>query len=378
MDRRNALGLFSIAAAGSTLVPAAALGQSACTPPCYPQIAAEQGMTLAEEALMYPPGNLQRYRNGESDWTAALQRLRTVAAAGIACHIPAGTYSYSTSPNWAISGLQITGERGAILQHTGIGVAFNIDAGANGVHVNGLALSNLIIRGNANTTDGLFSQGVTHSTFRFIEVRDCSQKAFHIKFGVMNHYDTCVISGGIVPLTVHPQAGFYLDSSGPGYYTAACTFTNCIAETFDGKGCALVDASGTLFNGGSFESTSIGLDIIYANCRRNRFVNVWFEDNAVNDLRVQAGVQNSFSNCYFGSPSSSPTVQISAAAATTFECGYIRTVEVQSYSRNTVFIATTFDEHPALGIVGSGSYQLLGGTKADNGFNITTTMPNVL
>ena len=378
MNRRSAFGLLSAAAAGSTLVTTPAMSQSTCTLPCYPLIPAEQGMTLSEAALIYPPGNLRRYRNGESDWTAALQRLRTVAAAGIACHIPAGTYEYSSSPNWAVYGLQLTGERGTILQHTESGVAFNMDAGPNGEHVNGLVVSNLIIKGNASTTDGLFSQGIVHSAFRFIEVRDCSQKAFHIKFGVLNHYDTCIISGGLAPLTVQPQVGFYLDNSGPGYYTATCTFTNCVAETFSGKGCALVDASGNLFNGGTFESTSIGLDIIYQSCRRNRFVNVWFEDNSTNDLRVQAGVQNSFSNCYFGSASSAPTVQISAAQATTFECGYIRTVELQSYSRDTVFMATTFDQHPSLGIVGNGSYKLFGGTKADNGFNITTSMPNVL
>jgi hypothetical protein len=324
----------------------------------------------------YVPGDLRRYHSGSADWTAALQSLRSVAAQGVAGYIASGTYTYTTSPNWAIPGLQLIGERGAILKHTGTGVAFNLDVGASGARVDGLLISGLIISGNANTTDGLYSRGVVRSAFRFIEVRNCSEKAFHIKGGVLNHYDTCMISGDIAAVTVQPQAGFYLDNNGTGYYTAACTFTNCVAESFPGKGCALVDASGNLFNGGSFESAAIGIDIIYGSCRRNRFVNVWCEGNSTADLRVQAGVQNSFSNCHFVSPSSQPTVSV-GGAATTFECGYICVVDLQSGSRDTLFLGTTFDNSASLGITGSGSYKMIGGTECDGGFNITTTLPNV-
>lgn len=384
MDRRFALGLGLMStAAASSLIVSRAEAQSSCVTTCYPQIPAEQGMTLDSAALMYPPGNLRRYYNGEANWNNALINLRNVAAHGIACHIPAGVYEYSDSPNWAISGLQLTGERGTVLKHTGSGVALNIDAGPNGARVDGLVVAMLVIEGNTATTDALFSQGVTHSLFRMIEVRGCSGKAFHIRFGVLNHYDTCIISGDIASLTAQPAAGFYLDSSGTGYYTSTCTFTNCSAESFSGKGCALVDARNNLFHGGSFESTGIGVDIIEGislgkRCQGNRFVNVWFEDNATTDLRVQAGTQNSFSGCYFGSTSALTNVLISEASATTFEGGYIRRAELQNAATHTVFLATTFDGNFTQPIIGPGSYRLFGGTKCNNSLDITGTLPNVL
>jgi hypothetical protein len=113
--------------------------------------------------------------------------------------------------------------------------------------VSGLTVSNLIIKGNGSTTHGVYSRGIVHSLFRFIEVRDVSDKAFNIRHGVLNHYDTCIVSGNIATFSVIPTHGFCLDNNGPGNYTATCTFTNCIAEAFDGKGIALADASGNVF-----------------------------------------------------------------------------------------------------------------------------------
>ena len=238
----------------------------------------------------------------------------------MACLIPRGTYAYSASPNWAITGLQLTGERGAVLHHTGSGVAFNLDSGATGATVSGLTISNLIIKGNASTTDGVYLRGIVHSMFRFVEVRDVSSKAFNIRHGVLNHYDTCIVSGNIAAFSVHPTHGFYLDNNGAGYCTATCSFTNCIAEPFAGKGCALADASGNVFTGGSFEAVLIGLDIDSDVCARNRFVNVWFEANSYADTRVK-GTANNFTNCYFGSATTQPTVSVITGAATMFEGG---------------------------------------------------------
>ncbi len=68
---------------------------------------------------------------------------------------------------------------------------------------------------------------------------------------------------------------------------------------------ALADASGNLFNGGSSESTMIGIDIIYPRCRRNRFVNVCVKRTRERPCGCTA-LQNSFSNCYFNSPTSLP------------------------------------------------------------------------
>lgn len=376
MRRRDVSKALLLTAAGTTAVSSPALSQSSCSPLCYPQVAAEVSAGVTPSDYQYPPGNLRRYHSGGADWASALSQLRNVAAEGMACTIPRGTYAYSTSPNWAIAGLQLTGERGSVLHHTGAGIAFNLDSGATGATVSGLTVSNLTIKGNASTSDGVYSRGIAHSVFRFIEVRDVSAKAFNIRHGVLNHYDTCIVSGNIAAFAVHPTHGFYLDSNGLGYYTATCTFTNCVAEAFNGKGCALAEASGNVFTGGSFEGVLIGLDIDSDSCARNRFVNVWFEANSYADTRVK-GTGNNFCNCYFGSPSTQPTVSVITGAATMFEGGFARQIDLHNTSRDTLFVGVVFSDHSALGITGPGSYKMIGGIEANTNGVVTTTLPDV-
>jgi len=376
MQRRDAIRTLTLSAAAS----AAAISTSACAPQacssiCFPQTTEEIAAKVFPSNQAYCPGDIRRYHAGGTDWTGALASLRTVGAHGLACFIPKGTYSYRVSPNWAVAGLDLTGERGTILEHTGTGVAFNMDCGATGAVIDGLVISNLIIKGNAATTDGVYSRGIVRSLFRMIEVRGCSGKAFHIRHGVSNHYDTCIVSTNVAPWKIYPTHAFYLSNNGAGYYTAGCTFTNCIGEGFPGKGCALADASGNTFVGGTFEKVEIGLDIDTDDCRRNRFVSVWFEANSVADARIK-GVGNSFSNCYFGSSSSGPTVLNSTGAATLFEGGFIRVIAQKNTARDTLFTGVVFSNHPALGVVGSSSYRMVGCTEADKNLDVTTSLPD--
>lgn len=376
MRRRDISKALLLTAAGTTAASTQAFARSSCPPLCYDQVAAETNASVVPSDHQYPPGDIRRYHAGGADWTSALSQLRNVAAQGMACFIPRGAYAYSTSPNWAIPGLQLTAERGAVLHHTGSGVAFRLDSGATGATVSGLTISNLTIAGNANTTDGVYSRGIVHSMFRFIEVRDVSGKAFNIRHGVLNHYDTCMVSGNIATFAIHPTHGFYLDNNGTGYYTAACTFTNCVAEAFNGKGCALADASGNVFTGGSFEAVVIGLDIDSDACARNRFINVWFEANSYADTRVK-GTANNFCNCFFVSPTTQPTISVITGAATMFEGGFVRQVDLHSTSRDTLFIGVVFSDHPALGITGVGTYKMIGGTEANSSGVVTTTLPDI-
>jgi len=405
MQRRDlSKALLFASASGAAGLTQTAQAQT-CNPPCYPVIAGENAANVFQ--TQYPPGDIRRYFGGETDWTAALARLCDVWKHGLACFIPAGTYPYTTSPQWfvlkdpscgtsghsACVALQLTGERGAILQHTGSGPAFTISSAGNGATCVPVSISNIIISGNANTTDGFYAQGVNHSYFRMIEVRNCTGKAFNIRFGVGNQFDTCFFSTNVFPSTINPAQGFCLDHDGnPGYYTTTCTFTNCVAEGFLGMiGCEIAKGSSNMFLGCSFEAVGIGVNIDNASMN-NKFDTCWFEANALADVRILGGldgaghdvfsVGNAFINCNsISTPTDSgnavPNISIAKGQATLFQGGFLRWVSLQSVSRDTLFLGTVFSNATGLGITGVGSYKMIGGTKADTSGFVTTTLANV-
>jgi len=401
MLRRDLSKALLFASASSAAGFAETARGQTCSAPCYAVIPAETaaGVTIDPSQMQYPPGDIRRYFVvGEVDWTAALGRLCSVWKQGVACFIPTGTYPYTASPQWYVQNdplcgssghpkcvtLQLTGERGAILQHTGSGVAFNISSAGSGATSVPMTISNIIISGNANTTDGFYAQGVVHSYFRMIEVRNCPGKAFNIRFGVLNQFDTCFFSVNSFPSTILPTHGFCLDNDGSaGAYTSTCTFTNCFAEGFPGFGCEIANGSQNTFTGGSFEAVGIGVNIDNDSFR-NRFVSTWFEANSIADARILGAppghfsVGNNFHNCYFGSIApSQPNISIARGQATVFEGGFLRWVDLQSVSRDTLFLGTVFANAAGLGISGVGSYRMIGGTAADGSGYVTATLPNV-
>lgn len=400
MQRREISKALLLASAGAVALTETAQAQT-CTAPCYAVIPAETAAGVTVYQNQYPPGDIRRYYGGEVDWTLALSRLNSVWKQGVACFIPTGTYPYTTSPNWFVASdslcgtsghpkcvtMQLTGERGAVLQHTGSGVAFNISNGTTGAASVPITISNIIISGNSNTTEGFSLQGVVSSYFRMIEVRNVAGKAFAIRFGVRNQFDTCSFSTNNFPSTVLPTHGFYIDHDpNPGNYSTLCTFTNCYAEGFPGTGVEIAKGSSNAFIGCTFEAVSIGITI-KNDSMNNRFQSLWFEANSTADVQILGGVDgsgnplycvgNNFSTCNSFSLSSQPNISVVKGQATMFEGGFLRQVELQSTSRDTLFLGTVFSNWPGLGIIGTGSYKMIGGTKADgNGF-VTATLPNV-
>lgn len=400
MQRRDLTRGFLFASAAGAAGFAETAQSQTCAAPCYAIVTGEVSASVFQ--TQYLPGDIRRYYNpavDANDWTNALSRLRDVGANGIACFIPAGTYSYSTlSPsnlpiNWAIPNLQLTGQRGTVLQFTGSGPAFFMDSGGSETSItNGLIVSNITISGTTRTTDGFYARGISHSAFRNIEVRNCTGKAFNIRWGVGNQFDTCFFSTVVFNSTVLPVRGFCLDDNGThGLYTTTCTFTNCVAEGFsDGIGCEVLNGSGNTFIGCSFEYVGIGVTI-ESTSQRNRFVNVWFERNRIADAQILGGdvgvysVGNSFSSCNFGTfisaqnqPLIQPNISIARGQATIFEGGYIRHVDLQSVSSGTLFLGNTFGtEFSPSGITGVGTYKRIGGLTADGFGNVTGTLNDV-
>jgi hypothetical protein len=233
-----------------------------------------------------------------------------------------------------------------------------------GAGVGNMRVENLLIKGGPNITDGFYKKGVFRSVFRNIEVRECNNNAFTILHGVSNQYDTLKYSTNEAAQTTTPSNGLVLNNNGVGYYTADCTFINCILEGFPGRGCYIVDSSGSLFLGGTFEATSKGLEVT-ANCYRNKFINVWFEANTTRDAEIY-GNASSFDGCYFGSNTpSGNNVEIITAQGTMFDGGFIRVVNMQVTSKDSRFINVGLSDNVGLGFTGTGTYTRIGCTKID-------------
>lgn len=286
------------------------------------------------------------------------------AISGKGLLIPGGTYQLDADGvNFAQQGLTIKGDGSPILQYMGTGRGFVLDGGINGAGVGAMSVSDLLIVGNPNITDGFYQTGVFRSTFRNIEVRECNNNAFTILHGVSNQYDTLKYSTNEAAQSTTPSNGLVLNNNGTGYYTADCTFINCIMEGFPGRGCYIVDGSGNVFVGGTFEAVSKGLEIS-ASSIRNKFVSVWFEANTTNDAEVY-GDSNIFDGCNFGSAPSSLNVQLVTAGGTVFNGGFIRAVNMQVTSNDTTFLGCGLADNAGLAFQGVGTYKRFGCTKLD-------------
>jgi len=302
-------------------------------------------------------------------------------ANGKALELPGKAYKLTAGAlNFAATGLAIVGKSKPQLIFEGSGQAFVSDTElADGNTFSNMRVENLIIVGNPNITDGFYNRGIVRSVFRNIEVRECSEKAFHIKHGVSNLYDSFKYSGNEVVQTTRPAHGFYLTNNGTGYYTADCTFINPISEDFPlGLGCYVHDGSGNVFVGGTFEGCNIGLTVDVGS-RRNHFINTWCEANGTRDIEVNS-TANTFDDCYFGSACTSPNVEITTGKGTIFRGGYIRTANLQSASSDTLFNGCGFDQNltGTLGITGPGSYRIFSATKIDSAGNVVGNLNDKL
>lgn len=305
--------------------------------------------------------------NGVSNDTAAfVAAVADAVAENKALEIPAGTYLLnSEGVNFAAQGLSVFGHgNNTILKFTGTGRGFVLNGGTNGSGIGAMSVSDFLIVGNPNITDGFFQTGVFRSIFRNIEVRECNNNAFTILHGVSNQYDTLKYSTNEAAQTTTPTNGLVLDNNGVGYYTADCTFTNCIMEGFAGRGCFIVDGQGNVFVGGTFEGVTRGLEIT-ATGFGNKFINVWFEANTLNDAEIY-GNSNIFDGCYFGSNTPSQlNVQLVTAQGTVFNSGFIRAVNMQIVSNDSAFFGCGLSSNVALNFQGAGTFKRVACKKID-------------
>lgn len=68
-----------------------------------------------------------------------------------------GYYSYATSPNFLQSGIELVGEPGTYLVHTGTGNGFVMDAGASSVWIQNVRVENICVLGKVRDITGLIN-----------------------------------------------------------------------------------------------------------------------------------------------------------------------------------------------------------------------------
>jgi len=246
----------------------------------------------------------------------ALANARTyIASTNAQLVFPAGTYTYSTSPNWGISFADITTSGLVTLNYTGTGYAVLIDAGPTTAvgYIYGMSFAgNFQVKSNALATDAVFVRSIHHSKIT-LRVTGCgpTYAAVRINFSVCTEYN--IVVSGNEPNFVYaatPRYGIYCDQRGPAEQTAACIFNNPIIEgvgdsaSNNGIGIYLASAIQNTFTGGTSEG-NYGLGVYVSNLSLfNTFNKLDLEANTIGDIKDDGGSYNIYNGCLSSSTSS--------------------------------------------------------------------------
>ena len=237
---------------------------------------------------------------GATDSTAALAAVKTFCSSSstpVRVIFPAGTYKYSTSPNWAINNLELVAEGLVLFQYTGTGDAFICDANVfgSGGGITGMKVGRFIIQAPSTAGCGALIRSIHHSYFE-LTVKGCGVGTWGTAIGInvlgcvctefykptVNIYD--VYNGWY--LSAAPSVGMYFGSS--TYYGASASniVKNPIIENFTGIGIHIVTGNCNQFFGGTCESiTGTGFQIEYG-CNGNVLYGMDFEVNTVSDVQL--------------------------------------------------------------------------------------------
>nr|WKF58848.1 hypothetical protein HUO10_003349 [Paraburkholderia busanensis] len=245
--------------------------------------------------------------DGVADDTAALQAAANYAASlSIPCEIvfPAGTYCYTLSPNWAISGGRVSAKGHVVLRYKGVGNAVILDGGPNspaivedfcfGEHGN-----QFVIECPKSAGHAIFARALNVGT----EVHSIVRGAGISNAGLLTNW--CVLTYFNVQVSPYvagwyndgagaaqPQAGMILTQRNSGEQTSYCTFMNPVANACQ-FGFSLDYTLGNVFIGGDAQnSTTTGM-VLSANSFNNKVFGTDFEENGLNDVAC-AGFYNEF------------------------------------------------------------------------------------
>ena len=295
MDRRGFLGF----AAGSAWDGGPARAERV-VPPAGGRVTRSTTEYLANNAV-FNVLDFGARRDGSDDGPAIRRALDAASAAQGMLVFPAGTYSYTESPNFAAHDLEILGQGRVTLRHTGRGVGFLVDGWVRrhlGRRVWNMRIENLALEGNAETTIGFYFRSVHHGRFARLRVTggDPEGEGFRTEFFIANYCEAWCVTGSERVVGVLPGTGITLSSlAAPmeNRSTVDCTLVNCIVEGCAHVGLHLDRAQNNLIRGGTFEDNETGTGLLVSEAASGNVVDgVFLESNRLHiDCR---GPQNQF------------------------------------------------------------------------------------
>lgn len=259
-------------------------------------------------AQLSPPADIVSVKDfgvigdGVTDNTTQLATLRTwlgqKSAAGNVVKViwPAGRYTYATSPNWALTGLQMEAEGEVWLVHTGAGASFLCDGGESGPGVHGMSIrGGFQVFPNKHSAQGIIFRAVHRSIVELVSR------------GAGDGYQACFVAWCVCTIFLYrassndggwynaPTQGLYITQRAAGEQTSYCTFVNPVIEGAP-IGILLDGAMGNTFVGGTVEACSnIGVQLT-VNAIQNKFMSIDFEENTNYDVLCQ-GTNNEIISC---------------------------------------------------------------------------------
>lgn len=280
-----------------------------------------------------------------------------------------GSYSFS-SLNIAAKNLIVECGPDTVFNHTGTGIGLRIDAGTVGSGMFNFELrGNPLIRGNLNTTDGLYIRAIHHSNIR-ARVTDVATGC-RILFGVCTKYNiTCSVNEQ--PFTRTPSLGIVTGERGPGEEVQDCEFY-VVMEGINGTGIELNNTNGCEFRGTS-EANATGITVT-STCARNIFTAVDLESNSVRDLQDYSE-NATYQDCLALSTGSDDNAQMVTSRGAKFIGGFWRTINLQSTSKDTLFIGVTTSDNASLGFKGPGLYKSINCVKQNTSGMVTSHIPD--
>lgn len=254
--------------------------------------------------LDFIPPNIHadiRAGNTTTDLSSYLADARDALAAAnkpVALVWPSGKYTYSVSPNWAVSNCQLLPEGDVYLNYTGTGNCFIVDGGASpATGVVNMTIGRFRITGTSSAAHGAYFRAMLHSTVDGPTIHGCgtSSDGIRAEFCVLSQWNRPTVSNNEGSFgSAAPAVGMRLTQRSANGQTAYCTVVNPIMEGL-AVGMRLDDSIGNNIIGGALEGcTSQGL-LTSTTAVYNKVYGTDFESNT-QDIYC-SGDHNSFIDC---------------------------------------------------------------------------------
>jgi len=212
-------------------------------------------------------------------------------------YVPAGTYAYDRSPNFAVTALALECAPGVVFHHQGEGPAFVLDGGATGggayrIHIVGMPT----IRGNARSGIGVDVRALHHSVVT-ANVRDVATAVLRTRWAVSSEFRIRSTGLGINGSKPVPVDGLVLEPRNRNEATSDCLFHMPIIEQVSNVGIRLVEAGNCTFLSGTSEANGVGGVHVGPASAGNTFIGLDLEFNGKYGILCE-GLRNGFIGIY--------------------------------------------------------------------------------